>query len=61
MKRVETEGRDGSDCPARSPLPAARTPLYAYADVVQGDILVRRGETGTPGILEAVVTTDPNR
>ena len=35
--------------------------VSAYADVVQGDILVRRTEAGAPGILEAVVTTDPNR
>ena len=35
--------------------------VSAYADVVQGDILVSRGEAGTPGILEAVVTTDPDR
>ena len=35
--------------------------VSAYADVVEGDILVDRGEAGGPGMLHAVVTTDTDR
>ena len=39
----------------------SRREASPYTDMVEGDILVDRVEVGTPGMLQAVVTTDTDR